>query len=563
MTHLIVSMVLRVVSFMIVPFAASRIIADLEVQDYDHVYLSIALFVLSALIYILCHHYNFWSYYITANDLHNNLQKKVLKKITEFDTGFTANISRATLISTAYQDIDLARQVPDFFCDFFGHILGIITAVVVLCVIDLKIGLIVAGLLVISILVFIHHTKKRDHYRTIMREHADEMTGLYTQIIDGYKEVQTLNLKENLAEYLEKEKNDWKKYHYLQRKHRDFAAGAVPMIIGIGRICIYLICADLILKGQYTVATLVLVVGYYEDILSRYDKMCECLDNVSRSSLAVERLHRLLHYQTSHMLKFGDNNTDDIKGEVEFKNVSFRYEEPPKKTPDGTPLKVPLKKAPSFKDISFKIPSNSWTAIVGKSGSGKSTIFRLLLRLYKVNSGKILLDGEDICDYTKEVYASNVSIVTQRPFVFDMTIRENLSLVDSNKENQINACKLAGIHEDIMKLEKGYDTLLIQDASNLSAGQKQLLSLARTLLSKSEVLLFDEVTSSLDANSTEKVVKVLEKLKENHTVIMITHKPELMRLADNIIMVGGGHVIAEGPHKKLIKSCKEYKTLQK
>ena len=246
------------------------------------------------------------------------------------------------------------------------------------------------------------------------------------------------------------------------------------------------------------------------------------------------------------MLEFGDNDNDFIRGKIEFKNVSFIYE-----------------KMTVMKNVSFKIKPNSFTAIVGKSGSGKSTIFRLLLRLYKANSGSILLDDESIYDYTKEVYSSNVSIVTQKPFIFDMSIRENLNLVDSNHEHQIEACKRAGIHDYIMSLKDGYNTKLVRDAENISSGQKQLIALARTLLSKSEVLLFDEVTSSLDMNTSKQVMKILKDLKKDHTILMITHKPTLMKMADEIIVISNGKLVGKGTHKDLIENNDYYKVLQK
>ena len=246
------------------------------------------------------------------------------------------------------------------------------------------------------------------------------------------------------------------------------------------------------------------------------------------------------------MLDFGDNNNDDISGKIVFKNVSFTYD-----------------RQQVMKNVSFEIKPNSFVAIVGKSGSGKSTIFRLLLRLYKANKGHILLDNENIYDYTKEVYSSNVAIVTQKPFIFDMSIRENLSLVDSNRENQIEACKRAGIHDYITSLKDGYNTKLIGDAENISSGQKQLIALARTLLSKSEVLLFDEVTSSLDMNTSKQIINILKDLKKDHTILMITHKPQLMKMADEIIVIDNGRLVGQGNHKELIENNKYYQILQK
>ncbi|MBO7699369.1 ABC transporter ATP-binding protein, partial [Candidatus Saccharibacteria bacterium] len=187
---------------------------------------------------------------------------------------------------------------------------------------------------------------------------------------------------------------------------------------------------------------------------------------------------------------------------------------------------------------------------------------RLLLRLYKPTRGKITIDGKNIKDYNKEVYATNVSIVTQKPFVFDLSIRENLNMVDRNIERQIDACKKAGIHDFIMSLEKGYDTVLVQDGANLSAGHKQLLSLARTLLSKSEVLLFDEVTSTLDSDTTKQVISVLKLLKKDHTVLVVTHKPEVMRAMDELIVLDEGRMVGRGTHQNLLHN-KFYQLLQK
>ena len=144
-----------------------------------------------------------------------------------------------------------------------------------------------------------------------------------------------------------------------------------------------------------------------------------------------------------------------------------------------------------------------------------------------------------------------------------MSIRENFNLVDSNHNHQIEACKRVGIHEFIMSLKDGYNTKLIADAENISNGQKQLIALARTLLSKSEVLLFDEVTSSLDINTSKHVMNILKDLKQAHTILMITHKPTLMKLADEVIVISNGKLVGRGNHKELSKNNKYYQLLQK
>lgn len=153
-------------------------------------------------------------------------------------------------------------------------------------------------------------------------------------------------------------------------------------------------------------------------------------------------------------------------------------------------------------------------AIVGEAGSGKTMMFNLLLRLFEPTKGKILLDNINIYDFSKEVYTSNVSVVNQKPFVFNMSIRRNLDFVDKNIKHQIEACKKAGIHDFIETLPDGYNTILRENGSNVSGGQKQMISIARTILSDAEVLLFDDITTSLDPDTAKFVPKLIDNLKK-------------------------------------------------
>lgn len=543
--HLYFSAILRVGTFLFLPFIASEIINFATRGDFHNAFIMVGIFAGFALFYIVCHHYNFWAYAKNANYVHNSLQQKVITKIATLPTNFSEDISRAAIINTAFRDINECRTLPSYFFDFLNSFTAIAISAVILFTVDLNIGLISLGCITVSSILFFFHMKRRDYYGGLEREQQDAVADLYSQTLDGHKEIHAFDMNSNLYEYFEHTTGLWRRANLRKRLHHDIANSAVPVILGVGRIIIYLLSAYSILKGEANVSILILVVGYYDDMLSNYDGATDTIYNLSKSIVGVNRMHRFLNFKTEHMRDYGTDDTDDIEGRVEFKNVSFTY--------DGKN---------SVKNLSFEIKPNTFTAIVGKSGSGKSTIFRLLLRLYTPTKGQILIDGKNAEDYTKEVYSTNVSIVTQKPFIFDMTIRQNLDLVDSNHERQIAACKTVGIHDDIMRLEKGYDTPLINDGANLSAGQKQLLSLARTLLSKSEILLFDEVTSSLNDRATIEVTKVLQKLSKDHTVLVITHKPDLMKLADDILVIDKGKLVARGPHKTLLRKSAVYKALQ-
>lgn len=544
--HLFFSALLRSISLLLIPVAAAKVVEFATIKDYQTTFLYATIFLIVSFIYVLCHHYNYIAYKNNSIFTHNKLQELILSKVTSYDENFTKNMSTSYIVNTAFNDVGKVMQVPDQAFDAITGVVNIAIALIILISVNVYIGILALILYIISMYALDKNMKKKNYYLSRQRKHQDNISSLMGQVLDGNKEIKAFNMSDNLNTYLENYKKLWKKDYFKKRKYNDNFYVLVPTILGFGKIAIYLILIYLILNGRYDVATLVLVVGYYENIENEFKKLYSKLDNVSSFSIMLDRIYKILNYKTSNMLSFGDNDNDYIKGKINFKNVSFTYE-----------------KQVILKNVSFEIKPQSFTAIVGKSGSGKSTIFRLLLRLYKADKGTILLDDESIYDYTREVYSSNVSIVTQKPFIFDMSIRENFNLVDSNHSHQIEACKRVGIHDYIMSLKDGYNTKLVADAENISNGQKQLIALARTLLSKSEVLLFDEVTSSLDINTSKHVMEILKDLKRDHTILMITHKPSLMKLADDIIVIDHGRLVGRGSHKTLLKDNTFYKLLQK
>lgn len=544
--HLFFSALLRSISLLLIPVAAAKVVEFATIKDYQTTFLYATIFLIVSFIYVLCHHYNYIAYKNNSIFTHNKLQELILSKVTSYDENFTKNMSTSYIVNTAFNDVGKVMQVPNQSFDAITGVVNIAIALIILISVNVYIGILALILYIISMYALDKSMKKINYYFSRQRKHQDNISSLMGQVLDGNKEIKAFNMSDNLNTYLKNYKKLWKKDYLKKRKYNDNFYVLVPTILGFGKIVIYLILIYLILNGRYDVATLVLVVGYYENIENEFERLSDKLDNVSSFSIMLDRIYKILNYKTNNMLSFGDNDNDYIKGKINFKNVSFTYE-----------------KQVVLKNVSFEIKPQSFTAIVGKSGSGKSTIFRLLLRLYKADKGTILLDDESIYDYTREVYSSNVSIVTQKPFIFDMSIRENFNLVDSNHSHQIEACKRVGIHDYIMSLKDGYNTKLVADAENISNGQKQLIALARTLLSKSEVLLFDEVTSSLDINTSKHVMEILKDLKRDHTILMITHKPSLMKLADDIIVIDHGRLVGRGSHKTLLKDNTYYKLLQK
>lgn len=535
----------RSISLLTLPFFASRIVEFLTSGNYTKAIIEVLVFLFVSIIYVFFHHLNFILYGKNSLYTHNELQRLFMKKVTTYDSDFAKKMKSSFIINTAFKDTSEVMKVPDLLFDSINYIISIIISLIILCSVNFYMGIISFILVIIYFIYLNYNLEKRDYYLNGQRRYQDNISELMGQVIDGNKEIKSFNMKGDLEKYLSHYKKFWKKNYFFKRKYDDRADVISPIILGIGKIIIYMIAIYLILNRNYGISMLVLVIGYFEDIEGKIELLYKKLEILSSTSVIIDRVSKILNYHTRNMLSFGDYMEDNIAGKLSFKKVYFTYE-----------------KKQVLRNISFQIKPNSFTAIVGKSGSGKSTIFRLILRMYKVNKGHILLDDVDINEYHKDIYGSNVSIVTQKPFVFDMSIRENLNLVDSNYKNQIEACKRVGIHEDIMKLKNGYNTRLESDGQNISSGQKQLLALARVLLSKSEVLLFDEVTSTLDINTSNKILEILKSLKKDHTILMITHKPELMKMADEILVIDNGRLVGRGKHQELMKKNNIYKLLQ-
>lgn len=537
---------LRAAALLTLPFIASVIVEHATNGDFAMAMIWVGVFLTSSLIYIALRHFNFISHRNNVIFVHTTLQKKILDRVSRLDENFTKDISVPFIINSGFSDITRISGMANSLFDMITYVMTMLVASIILVFVDFRIGIATLLISIFSLWVFGYNVKKRDIHLAAQRRSQDRITGLFRQVIDGGKEVKLFNMEDDLNEYLENYKQSWRTDYFSKRKFQDRLFTIIPSILSFGRILIYFFAIGMILSGEYHISMLILVIGYYEEIQLQFDLLYNNLELVANHSTQVDRVHKILRYRTEHMMSFGDDKTDNIKGKIEFKNVTFAYEQ-----------------EEMLKNISFEIEPYSFTAIVGKSGNGKSTIFRLLLRLYKISQGKILLDDIDIYDFSRDVYANNVSIINQKPFIFDMSIRENLNLVDSNHENQIKVCKKVGIHDYIMNLKEGYNTKLVDDGENISSAERQLLAFARALLSKAEVLLFDEVTSNLDIDTSKRIFKVMQKLKRSHTILTITHNPELMKISDDIMVIDRGRLVGRGTHNSLIRKNEHYKLLHK
>ncbi|MER2235163.1 MAG: ABC transporter ATP-binding protein, partial [Candidatus Limivicinus sp.] len=251
--------------------------------------------------------------------------------------------------------------------------------------------------------------------------------------------------------------------------------------------------------------------------------------------------------------RFGSVEQEHPQGEITFEKVRFSYA-------SNDPL-VPEK--PVIRDMSFTIRAGEMVALVGRSGCGKSTVFNLICRLYDPQRGRILLDGTDIRTLTKDSIRNNMTVVSQAPYIFHLTVRENLRMAkpDMTEEEMHQACALACIDEDIEEMPNGYDTMIGEGGVNLSGGQRQRLAIARSILKDYRVILFDEATSALDNVTQAKIQKAIDQISKDRTVVLIAHRLSTVIHSDRILYMQDGKILAEGTHEELLESCEPYRLL--
>ncbi|MDO5480812.1 MAG: ABC transporter ATP-binding protein [Candidatus Saccharibacteria bacterium] len=518
------------------PYFASRIISTLENSAFiapitcefpllgTHTFTasSIAIFYtlcffLSACAYSVIDHCRFFAHRRSAAFLHDNLGSRILEKLPTFDNNFRKEIATSSILNSALSDISNLQSVPDIFPRLIANLLSMLMSCIIIILISPPLGLISVIISSFALMSLVFHLSRQTYHSKNLLNCQDKLSDLYSETIDGYKEVHAFNLKSTLSSQLSEYLKKYSSAYQKKSTHLALARTFSPLIFLLIRLFSYLFCAKEILAGTMEISTLVLIISYYENLLNSFDSVSETLFDFFTRSVSIGRIAKLLNYVPPRPLHFGKNTNDHISGEIEFQHIDFSYDE-----------------KPILRDLNLKIAPRTFNIFVGHSGAGKSTLFRLLLRLEKPTRGKILLDGINIRNFTPEVYATNVSAVLQRPFIFDLTIRENLALIDPDFDHIQSACKAVGLHEAILSLPKGYDTKLVANARNLSAGEKKLLALARALLSKSEVLIFDEVTAGLDNQTAKKIVSILKTLKSTHTILMIAHNKTLISCADKI-----------------------------
>ena len=530
-----ISKIFGTICSVLIPYTASGIIKYITLGDYRAAQTWIFYFFFATTAHVISYYFNYYGGALDSNYCYTGLKKKIFCKLATYDMEFSKTREIDEILQATSSDVWGVVALNDNLSDVIITFFKVIIVIILTTCISLPIGLIVTFFCFLYFVLTVFFNKKIAYYLHKQRKYQDKIAGVFIEEMESTEELKVYAMQEKYQNYFDKININFCNNYRKKRRFSDIQENFLKLILELGEVVIYLTTLFLLLKGSYTVDKIVLVIGYFGTlILSLNYMLVTCVQNMITKSISVERIANIFKYKPKDNITLGDNQTDDIKGILEFKHVYSSY------------LNEQV-----LKDVSFKIRPHELTAIVGRSGSGKSTILNNILRLYIPDSGTILIDEKNIYDYEESVYKTNVSVVTQKSFLFDMSIRENLSLVEKNKEYQEEVCKKLGIHDEILSLPNGYLTKLEESGSNVSTRLKQLLSVARSILTKSEILLLDEVTSSLDEKTTKHIIKVFKELTKDHTVILITHKKELMQQVDHLIIIDRGRKVADGSPKAL------------
>ena len=378
------------------------------------------------------------------------------------------------------------------------------------------------------------------------RDMDDKNTSLLNEVMRGMKDIKLLNISSPVYKLIsdnltsstdkasEKDLNNYNTYLVVQ-------------FLSYLTIFLVLLSGMLLISKNMLSGTSLLIVYMYRTNIFEINL---CYSGIKQYlveyKVASERIFELTNNEEFPKEKFGKTKLTNAKGKIEVRDLSFAYNK--KKVID---------------DMSLKVVPNDTIGIVGPSGSGKSTLLNLLCKGYEVDNGKIFIDNTDINELTKDSIRNNISIINQEPYIFDLTIKENLELVGSNikKSEIIEACKIAQIHDYIMTLPDKYDTLIGENGTSLSGGQKQRLAIARALLKKSKIILFDEATSALDNVTQTELQKSLNNLSNNYTMIIVAHRLSTIKDCKKIYVFDKGQIVGSGTHQELLASNKIYKKL--
>ena len=529
---------------LLIPIFYSFGIDEITKGNYDAAYFMIIMFFVFYLLYRITEIINQKTYY----NLYSNLYKTYLE-LGLYKTCNNSLYSLSRFSLSEYSNImsEDFEVLSEYYATLVIRIVEIMEAIFIIIyffVINVVIGYITLFICLIVLYILIYYNSYITNTNKERKIRNDKRISLFQELLLSMKEIKGFNIFNVVKERTNNTVNDYVKWNNKLNVDKYNLKQKSLAFINIFEFIALMIGIKLIKDGKATIGVLTIIYSYYTKLSDLFLSIITLFESRISLKIARQRINKLFEYASDNYDK-NKNNDYHIEGSIEFKNVLYGN-----------------RKNPILNNVSFKINKNTFNVITGVTGSGKVGIFELLLGYNRQHVGKILIDKKELKDYSSLELGNNISSVRRDPTFFNISIKDNLSIFDSNFENIINLAKELGIHDYIMGLSDGYDTILEPNANNINSDVKYTLAIMKVLLKRPKILLFDETFDFLSIDISTKVLNILKNMKEDNTILVISKKKDILELdfVDNIIVMDNNKVILSGTHNDLLKD-KDYKKI--
>ena len=500
-----------------------------------HFYLSVVV-----VLYIISSVFSYLqSYFLVSisTEISYNLRLKIMDKITSLSMSDVDENKRGDILSRMTNDVDsLQTGITQAFLQMLTTVITIIGVFVMMLQINVWMTLATIILVPISFLMIALVTKYSQSYFLKQLVYKGSVNAQIEETFTGHDIIRAFNQEAQSIEKFEQDNDNWYNHEWKSQFFSSLTGPAMNFISNIAYVLIAVLGAIFVLERAIAVGDILAFFQYIENFTRPIQQITRVMNLVQTAMAATERIFEFLALDDEE--NPSTKQITRINDEITFENVSFGY--------------APNEKI--IKDLSFTVKKGEKIAIVGETGAGKTTIVKLLMRFYDIDKGSIKIDGVDIEEYDKDSLRSLVGMVLQDSWLFSDTIANNIRYgnLKASDEEVVEAAKQVYADNFIKQLPDGYESVLNEDTDNISHGQKQLLTIARTILSSKEILILDEATSSVDTRTEKLIQKAMDRLMENRTSFIIAHRLSTIKNADRILVLENGEIIESGTHDELL-----------